>query len=64
MHIQKEGSHMKYEKPEIVDLGSIADHTFMPTPPKGTGGGGGGHKGFVNCRVETDNCELSHGATP
>lgn len=55
---------MTYERPKIVDLGSIADHTFMPTPPKGTGRGGGGHKGFVNCRVETDNCELSHGATP
>ncbi len=53
---------MAYEKPTISDLGSIADHTFMPTPP--TTKGGSGHKGFVNCRIETDNCELSHGATP
>ena len=53
---------MAYEKPRISDLGSIADHTYMPTPP--TTKGGSGHKGFVNCRVETDNCELSHGATP
>jgi hypothetical protein len=52
---------MAYEKPVIMDLGSIADHTFMPTPPKR---GGSGHKGFVNCRVETDNCELSHGVSP
>lgn len=49
---------MRYEPPELTSFGSIADHTFMPTPP------GGpippvGHKGFTNCRVETNNCELS-----
>ena len=55
---------MAYQKPAIEDLGSIADHTFMPTPPKTPGRGGGGHKGFVNCDIETDNCELSHGASP
>jgi hypothetical protein len=48
---------MQYERPHIVDLGSIADHTF-DTPP--TGGGGGDNKGFVNCRIEETNCELSH----
>jgi hypothetical protein len=51
---------MRYERPVITDLGSIADHTFMPTPPNDQGQGGGGNKGFVNCRVETTNCELSH----
>lgn len=50
---------MSYERPVIVDLGSIADHTF-DTPPNPNGQGGGGNKGFVNCRVETTNCELSH----
>lgn len=50
---------MRYERPVIRDLGSIAEHTFMPTPP-GRGGGVGDHKGFTNCRVETTNCELSH----
>jgi hypothetical protein len=44
---------MKYEAPRIIDYGSIAAHTFMPTP-------GQGHKGFINCRIETTNCELSH----
>jgi hypothetical protein len=43
-----------------MDFGSISAHTFMPTPPNPSGRGGGGHKGFVNCRVETTNCELSH----
>ncbi|HZA27143.1 MAG TPA: hypothetical protein VE915_05770 [Actinomycetota bacterium] len=49
---------MQYERPTIVDLGSIADHTF-DTPP-GPGGGGGDNKGALNCRIETTNCELSH----
>jgi hypothetical protein len=51
---------MRYEKPEIRDLGSIAEHTFMPTPPTGPNAGNADHKGFTNCRVETSNCELSH----
>jgi hypothetical protein len=46
---------MRYEKPVVTDYGSIAEHTFMPVPP----GGSKSHKGFTNCRVETDNCELS-----
>jgi hypothetical protein len=48
---------LRYEAPRIVDYGSIAAHTFMPVPP---GGDPVSHKGFVNCRVETTNCELSH----
>ena len=31
---------MKYEKPEIVNLGSIGDHTFMPNPGGNEKGGG------------------------
>jgi hypothetical protein len=56
------GKKMKitFEKPEVVDFGPISAHTFMPTPPNSQGRGGGGHKGFRNCRVETTNCELSH----
>jgi hypothetical protein len=50
---------MAYKAPSIVDYGSIAAHTF-DTPPNDTGQGGGGNKGFLNCRVETTNCELSH----
>lgn len=49
-----------FERPEVMDFGPISAHTFMPTPPNPQGRGGGGHKGFVNCRVETTNCELSH----
>lgn len=49
---------MRYEAPELQDFGSIADHTFMPTPPTGVTGPVS-HKGFTNCRVETENCELS-----
>ena len=44
----------------VTDFGPISAHTFMPTPPNSQGRGGGGHKGFRNCRVETTNCELSH----
>jgi len=50
---------MKYEAPQILDYGSISAHTFMPTPPN-SAPGGGNHKGFTNCRIETTNCELSH----
>jgi hypothetical protein len=49
---------MRYERPQIVDLGSIAAHTF-DTPPVPSPGGGD-NKGFVNCRIEETNCELSH----
>jgi hypothetical protein len=51
-----------FESPAVADYGSISAHTFMPTPPNPQGRGGGGHKGFMNCRVETSNCELSHPA--
>ena len=60
---QKEASKamkITFERPGVTDFGSISAHTFMPTPPNSQGRGGGGHKGFVNCRVETSNCELSH----
>lgn len=54
-----------FERPGVTDFGSISAHTFMPTPPSTTPGrGGGGHKGYVNCRVETSNCELSHPGDP
>jgi len=56
----EERMKVSFERPEVVDFGSISAHTFMPTPPNPQGRGGGGHKGFVNCRVETTNCELSH----
>lgn len=52
----RKGGGMVYEKPVISDFGSIADHTFMPVPP---GSATKSHKGFENCRVETENCELS-----
>jgi hypothetical protein len=61
--LTKEGGHemkIPFETPAVADLGSISAHTFMPTPPNPQGQGGGGHKGFMNCRVETTNCELSH----
>lgn len=51
---------IRFERPAVTDFGPISAHTFMPTPPNPQGQGGGGHKGFVNCRVETTNCELSH----
>ena len=53
-----------FERPSVTDFGSISAHTFMPTPPntRGRAVGGGGHKGFMNCRIETSNCELSHPA--
>ena len=60
---QKEASKamkITFERPGVTDFGSISAHTFMPTPPNSQGRGGGGHKGFRNCRVETANCELSH----
>ena len=45
---------MVYEKPEVVDYGSIADHTFS-TP--------GGHKGCtVDCHTDSFN-ELSQNPT-
>ena len=50
---------ISYERPEVMDFGSISAHTFMPTPPTGASPNGG-HKGFRNCRIETTNCELSH----
>jgi hypothetical protein len=56
----EESMKISFERPEVMDFGSISAHTFMPTPPNPQGRGGGGHKGFVNCRVETTNCELSH----
>lgn len=56
----EERMKISFERPEVMDFGSISAHTFMPTPPNPQGRGGGGHKGFVNCRVETTNCELSH----
>jgi hypothetical protein len=42
----------QYEPPRIVDLGPIAEHTFMPTPP-GCGGFTNDrecrdHKGYTN----------------
>ncbi|MGH7444950.1 MAG: hypothetical protein ACREKM_08745 [Longimicrobiales bacterium] len=46
---------MKYERPEIADLGSIAAHTFMPDP-----GNSQSHKGFVNMQAGDWDCELSH----
>jgi hypothetical protein len=49
-----------YARPKVVDFGSISAHTFMPTPPTGPNAGNAGNKGFVNCRIETSNCELSH----
>jgi hypothetical protein len=52
----EDGRRMQYETPVVTDFGSIADHTFMPVPP---GGDTKSHKGFTNCRVETENCELS-----
>ena len=51
---------MRYEAPRVVDYGSIAAHTFTTPPTTTPGRGGGGNKGFVNCRVEGENCELSH----
>jgi hypothetical protein len=58
---------VRYEVPEIVDLGSIADHTFMPVPP-GCGPGGHpcvSHKGFFNANTpDGSDSELSHGVTP
>lgn len=45
---------MKYERPEIIDLGLIAAHTFMPNP-----GNSQSHKGFTNAVGDYD-CELSH----
>lgn len=51
---------MRYERPTVTDYGSIASHTFMPTPPTGPNAGTSGHKGFTNCDIETENCELSH----
>lgn len=55
---------IRFERPEVVDFGSISAHTFMPTPPTGPNAGNAGHKGFVNCRIETTNCELSHPGEP
>ena len=57
--------HIRYERPEIVDFGSIADHTFMPVPPGCNPGECSGHKGFFNPDTPdgSDN-ELSHGITP
>jgi hypothetical protein len=52
-----------FERPGVTDFGSISAHTFMPTPPN-SAPGRGGHKGFVNCRIETSNCELSHPGDP
>ncbi|HEU5208094.1 MAG TPA: hypothetical protein VFU06_01680 [Longimicrobiales bacterium] len=45
---------MRYERPQIADLGSIAAHTFMPDP-----GNSQSHKGFNNLNGDHD-CELSH----
>jgi hypothetical protein len=45
---------MVYERPQIIDYGSITDHTFK-TP--------GGHKGcHVNCHTDSFN-ELSQNPT-
>ena len=43
---------MEYEKPAIVDMGSIADHTFT-TP-------GGDSKGALTCDFCDPHGELSH----
>lgn len=53
---------LRYERPGVVDFGSISAHTFMPVPPGSTNPVS--HKGFVNCRVETTNCELSSPGEP
>ena len=56
---------MRYERPEVVDFGSIAQHTFMPVPPGCDPADCSGHKGFFNPETPdgSDN-ELSHGITP
>jgi len=46
---------MKYEKPEIVNLGSIGDHTFMPNP-------GGNEKGGGDVWHYDWKCEMSAGS--
>lgn len=44
----------RYEKPRVVDLGSIAAHTFMPI----TQGQSQSHKGFDHPNGDME-CELS-----
>jgi hypothetical protein len=55
-----------YERPEVLDFGSIADHTFMPVPPGCTPGVDcSSHKGFFNPETpDGSDSELSHGITP
>jgi hypothetical protein len=61
-----------YETPQVRDYGSIAAHTFMPTPPgcdptipTVRDGGCAGHKGFFNPETpDGSDAELSHGLSP
>jgi hypothetical protein len=45
-YLRRKGERMTYERPEVFDYGSIADHTFL-TP-------GGNTKGCrVNCHLDS-----------